>query len=151
MTLWLKLRHDVELKKQLVTVALVATAITVLECVLFFKIVHPQVTNQMQWMLHRDSPIMNTDPMVQSLLRCLMGVAQEREDELVQRTNIGAKVHAGMIATLPLLFVLMLWSCSAPLRRARWKPIFVDVAVTVACIFAFQIAFLLLRNRAYFG
>ena len=31
MNFWLKLRHDVELKKQLVTVALVATAITVLE------------------------------------------------------------------------------------------------------------------------
>ena len=132
MTFWLKLLHDFELKKQLVTVALVATAITLLECVLFFKIVHPQVTNQLQWMLHRDTPVMNADPVAQSILRCLMGVAQEREDELVQRTNIGAKVHAGIIATLPLLFVLILWSCSTPLRKARWKPIFVDVGVKVA-------------------
>ena len=52
-----------------------------------------------------------------------------------------------IIFLLPLGIVLGMVAASEPLRRARWKPILMDVGVTVLCIGAFQVAFYFLGQR----
>ena len=136
-----RLRTDVELKKQVVAVALIATIITVFEAILFFAIVSPQVKGQLHWMLRQDQKILQGDPLVQALARCMMVVAHDREERLVNHNNRGAILHAALVATLPVVLIVAMWVSSAPLRQARWKPILIDVFVTVLCIGLFQIAF----------
>ena len=144
-----RLRHDVELKKQIVTVAIIATIVIALESIIFFAIVTPQVMDSLRDMLdlRLEQPALQSDPVAQAMVRCAVGIAHERETDLLNQNRKSAFVHAGLIGSLPLLLVLSLWAGSEPLRRARWWPIVVDVSVTAACIGLFQVIFYFLGKR----
>ena len=52
--MWTTLRHDVETKKQLVAVALIALFVSVYEVVLFYTIIVPRIRDAMQWIMKSD-------------------------------------------------------------------------------------------------
>ena len=64
-----------------------------------------------------------------------------------QHNNAGAVVNASVIASLPLVLVLVLLSRSGPLRQTSWRPIVVDTMVTMLFIGVFQIAFYFLGQN----
>ena len=66
-----RLRHDVELKKQVVAVSLIASVIIALEALIFFAVVTPQVERGLKSMLRTDETLWSEDTMAQSLLRCV--------------------------------------------------------------------------------
>ena len=136
-----RLRHDLELKKQMVTVSIIATIVILMEGIIFFHIVTPQVIEGLQDMLNANSPSLNEDPVLQALTRCTLSIGHSRELGLLGATNNGALLHAFLIGALPILFVLILWGTSEPLRKTSWKPIWIDVFVTAGFIATFQIAF----------
>ena len=144
--MWKRVLHDVELKKQIVTVSLVAMLITVFEAVLFFGIISPQVRAQLHDMLNRNqnSP---GNKVAQSVLRCMTATAHEQEVYLLNRNNRGAFLHTILVILLPLVIIATLCLSSGPLRRSRWRPIFLDVLVTVLCIGTFQICFYFLGKQ----
>jgi hypothetical protein len=149
--MWKRLLHDVELKRQIVTVSMVATIITVFEAVLFFGIISPQVKDQLQDMLRRDQKSLQGDELAQSILRCVMATAHEREVYLLNRNNRGALVHTVLVIALPLVIIATLCLSSGPLRRSPWKPIFLDVSITVFGIGAFQICFYFLGKQWWYA
>ena len=144
-----RLRHDLELKKQIVAVAFIATIVVCLESVLFFGIVTPEVTRNLRRMLQTDpdNAFLKEDPVAQAFLRCMLGITQEREIQLLERNNQGSLQNAILIALLPLLIVLAMWASSEPLRKARWRPIWIDVGVTAGCIALFQVVFYFFGRR----
>jgi hypothetical protein len=142
-----RLCHDLELKKQIVAICLIAAIVMAMETFLFFGIITPQIVDNLAWMLRRDQPVLGQDPVIQAMTRCLLRVAHERELELLRNTNQAALLHAILIGASSLLLVLSLYAFSGPLRRAPWRNIWVDVGVTASCIVVFQVVFYFFGQR----
>ena len=139
------LRHDVGLKQQLVTVCIIATLITVFESYMFFRIVTPQVLDNVHWLLRVPGggvhPALANDPVLADAVRVILTFANDREAPNVQENNTGAIINATMIAAFPVVIVFLLYTFSSPLRAAGIRHVALDVAVVLAGIGAFQAVF----------
>lgn len=147
-----RVSQDLELKKQMVTMALVGTAVVLFESFLFFVIVTPQVNANIRRMLRLSEGPFDKDPMWQAVARCCLNVADAREQRLVKHNNQGAALHAALIAAMPLLLVLLMLTMSQRLRSSSWRSVWMDASITVVCIASFQVVFYFFgQRRRYSG
>lgn len=80
-----KFAHDVEVKKQVVTVAIVGLLITSIEAYLYYYVLTPEVRGGIKRMLHRNKPVLEHDAVAQEALRIALTAAHSREDALVRK------------------------------------------------------------------
>ena len=114
---WQRLAHDLETKRQLVTVGLVALFVIGFEVVFFYAAVVPRVRDAIQWMLKRPTPAM--DPDARAALDTYLEFMDQQERKTVAAANHATVVYAFLIALLPLVLIAVLYASSAPLRHAR--------------------------------
>jgi hypothetical protein len=143
---WTRLCADVEVKQQLVTVALVAVVVMIGEAYLYFQILTPEVHGSVRTML-RDLPLPATPAGARTVLQVLLGTAEARERTLMDNGNTGAVVNTVLIVLTPLLFVGLLFLGSSRLRAAPLWPILVDVFAVLVLVGLFEGLFFLFAHR----
>lgn len=128
-----------EIQRQVVTVCVVAAVVTVLEAVLFFRIVTPEVQHGLRSVLANvlgDAPL-RSDPVARDALRAALRAADERERALVDRINAGTMpwlidpvasngltetlFNAALIAAVPVVVIAFIYAASPALRAARTR------------------------------
>ena len=140
---------DPELAKQFVTVCACAAIVTVLEAVLFFRIVSPEVEHSLHGMLGSlaAGPPLPDDPVARDALRAALAAADARERVLVGQVNRAALFNAAAIAALPVLAAGAVLALHPGLRGASKWPIVADCAVIMAGIAAFEHVFYVMGHR----
>ena len=137
---WDRLVSDVEVKKQLVAIALVAFAVMVGEAILYFCVIVPEVRGKIETLL-RGEDVLRADPAARQAVRAVLGTAVDREAALVGEANRAAYAATAIIVAVPALTVALLYLGSHDLRRAAWRPILLDVFVVLLFIGLFQVLF----------
>lgn len=148
-SVWFQLRHDVDVKKQLLTICWVAVVLALFELVFFLRIIVPQVRTAMGGMLRQASggQALGGDHPATPYARAVLATMNAREAELIAATRRGAVLNGVLIVALPLVVIAALYAGSPPLRAARKRDVLWDVLITVGAIIAFQIVFYFLAFR----
>lgn len=141
MGLFHQLRHDVEVKKQIVTVAIVGILVTLLEAVLYYYILIPEVRGNLVRMLDKEEPILGDDETTRDAVHIALETAHRREQELTEDRNRVTKVSLGLVLLLLVTTVVLLYAFSAPLRRSNQWHIVADVVVVASGYAAFEYLF----------
>lgn len=149
-THWSKLRTDVHVQKQVLTVAAISALMAAFELGFFILFVVPNVRSGMQSLLRGSAGAAVgdlVDPRIRPYVGVPVGVATERERALIEGTNASARDAGIAIVLLPVLLCgLMLWMNPA-LRRAQKRDVYIDVALVVGALVGFQVLFYFVGQR----
>lgn len=148
-SVWFQLRHDVDVKKQLLTICWVAVVLALFELLLFLRVIVPQVRTSMGGMLRgaTGGRSLGADHPATPYARALLAALHEREAELIAATRRGAVLNGALIVALPLIVVAAMYAGSPALRAAPKRDVLWDVVVTVGAIIAFQTVFYFLGQN----
>jgi cytochrome bd-type quinol oxidase subunit 2 len=139
MAWWKNAAADVEIKRQLVTLAAVTALVVGVETVVFFAWMAPAHRRDIQAALakQRVVPKISPDPVLGAYLEVL----DRREHELTERCNRATILYAVLIVAVPCLVVAGLYATSGPLRTTDQRRMLLDVALVSGGSVGFLIYF----------
>ena len=143
---WDRMKTDMDVKRQVLAVSLIAFLMGTFELIFFLRIVVPTVRSGMVKML-RDLVPSGPPNLARRVARTAVAVAEERERDLVVRNNASARTSGIIIALVPLLLVLWMLSRYPDLRCSGRRHVILDVLMVFGCLVAFQVTFFFLGQQ----
>lgn len=139
-SLWHRLTTDVDVKRQVLSAAAIAALLGVFELVFFLRVVVPTVRSGIVGLLYGTVPVTLPDWASRGM-GAMVGVAHEREHELVRRNNHYALFLGVLIVALPVTLIGVLLTRNPILRREGRAHVLFDVLLVFGCLAAFQVMF----------